>query len=140
MGEVVCSEMGVELLEYDFFDQFGQERKVGNRTVVFQNVWVKVALFEKGPDNCSLECRWERAVKEGGVDKFCDERQKLWKNLREEGSWNRIEFAGLYCHLFQSFGYIRFGHWAERRQWCTGKNRVGKSGLERCLIELLSEV
>ena len=43
--------------------------------VVIQNVQAEVALSEKGPDNCSLECKWERTEKEGGVDRFCDERQ-----------------------------------------------------------------
>ena len=43
--------MVAELLKDDFLEKLGNERKVRDRAIVFQVIWVKVVLFQERKNN-----------------------------------------------------------------------------------------
>jgi hypothetical protein len=73
--EIVGGEVKVELIENDFFKELGQEREIGNRTIVFEVVWVEVVFFQERADESRLESVRDSASLERSVDDVGDERQ-----------------------------------------------------------------
>ena len=47
--------MVVELLKDNFLKKLGNERKVRDRAIVFQVIWVKVVLFQERTKNSCLK-------------------------------------------------------------------------------------
>ena len=55
MKEVVIWQVVAELLKDNFLKKLGNERKVRDRAIVFQVIWVKVILFQERTNNSCLK-------------------------------------------------------------------------------------
>ena len=89
MKEVVISQLVDEVLKDDFLKKLGNERKVTDRAIVFQVIWVKVVPFQERTNN---SCGKGTCV-QGCVDDVSDGRKQVWKAVREERCRNGVKFT-----------------------------------------------
>jgi len=72
MKEVVISQLVVEVLKDNFLKKLGNERKVRDRAIVFQVIWVKVVLFWVRMNNSCLKSCGKGTCAQGCVDNISD--------------------------------------------------------------------
>ena len=65
---IVGGKMEVELVENNLLKELGQEEEIGDGSVVFQFIWIKVVFFEERTDNGRLEDIGNRAGFKRSVD------------------------------------------------------------------------
>ena len=75
--------MVAELLKDDFLENLGNERKVRDRAIVYQVIWVKVVLFQERTNNSCLKCCGKGTCVQGCVDNVSNGRKQVWKAVRE---------------------------------------------------------
>ena len=85
--------MVVELLEDSFLKKLGNERKVRDRAIVFQVIWVKFVLFQKRMNNSCLKSFGKGTCARGCVDDVSDGRKQVWRAVREERCRNGVKFT-----------------------------------------------
>ena len=73
--KIVGGKMDVELVENNLLKQLGQEGEIGDGSVVFEFIWIKVVFFEERTDDGRFEDIRNRAGFKRSVDDVCDERQ-----------------------------------------------------------------
>ena len=69
--------MVAELLKDDFLENLGNERKVRDRAIVYQVIWVKVVLFQERTNNSCLKCCGKGTCAQGCVDNVSDGRKQV---------------------------------------------------------------
>ena len=84
MKEVVISQLVVEILKDNFLKKLGNERKVRDRAIVFQVIWVKVVLFQDRTNNSCLKSFGKGTCAPGCFDDVSDGRKQVWRAVREE--------------------------------------------------------
>ena len=96
--EIVRGEVKIELVEDNLLKKLGEERKIRDRMVVFEVVWVKVVFLEERTNYNRLENVRDGASQYGRVDDVSDEGQELGKAVRVEGGRKGVKFTGFDRH------------------------------------------
>ena len=65
---MVLVQVDKKLLKDSCFYYFRQKGKIGDRSVIFQNIWVERGFLQEGFHNSSFESRWKGARQQRRVD------------------------------------------------------------------------
>ena len=106
LQKAVGSKVRQQLVEDHPLEDFGQEREIGDGTVVLEVFGVKVGLFEEGFHHSMFECRWYNTVRKGVVYDVCDCRCDFIEACVQTSGRNRVEFTRLLRHGENDFANV----------------------------------
>ena len=91
---MVLVQVGKKLLKDSSFDYFRQEGKIGDRSVIFQNILVERGFLQEGFHNGSFESGWKGTRQQRRVDNVGKGGKKIIKKLSEEGCRHWVKRTG----------------------------------------------